>query len=62
MTLKLKDLLDEAFKNISVVQLPKLFKGVKGVSGPERSMEYLEKGVLRTKYELYVNKDGTNKI
>ncbi|MFH1471426.1 MAG: DNA polymerase II large subunit [Nanoarchaeota archaeon] len=61
MTIKLKELLDEAFKNISVVQLPKLFKGVRGVSGPERSMEYLEKGVLRTKYELYVNKDGTTR-
>jgi len=61
MTVKLKELLDQAFNNISVVQLPKLFKGVKGVSGPERSMEYLEKGVLRTKYELYVNKDGTTR-
>ncbi len=60
-TIKLKEILDCAFKNAAIVERPKLFKGVRGVSGPERSMECLEKGVLRTKYELYVNKDGTTR-
>lgn len=60
-TIKINELLDEAFKNMALVQIPKLFKGVRGVSGPDRNMECLEKGVLRTKYELYVNKDGTTR-
>lgn len=34
-------------------------KGVKGTSNKDHSCEYLGKGILRAKYNLNVNKDGT---
>ena len=37
----------------------KLVKGVKGLISKERTIEPLEKGILRAKNELYVFKDGT---
>ncbi len=39
--------------------LPELIKGVRGVSSDEKSMENLAKGILRARYDLQVNKDGT---
>lgn len=57
--INLKELLDKAFENIGAGNRPELFKGVRGVFGKDRSVECLEKGILRTKYDLYVNKDGT---
>lgn len=59
--LNVRELLDIAFKNTHIHQKPDLFKGVRGVSGKERTIEALEKGLLRTKYDLYVNKDGTTR-
>jgi DNA polymerase II large subunit len=40
-------------------EAPLLIKGVRGLSSDEKSMENLAKGVLRAKYDLQVNKDGT---
>lgn len=60
-TINPKRIMDAVFKSLGMEELPKLFKGVRGVSGPERSLERLEKGVLRTQYDLYVNKDGTTR-
>jgi len=40
-------------------EAPLLIKGVRGVSSDSKSMENLAKGVLRAKYDLQVNKDGT---
>ncbi len=34
-------------------------KGVEGLISPQKEPEILEKGVLRAKYRLHVNKDGT---
>lgn len=41
------------------VELPELIKGVRGTSSEEHNIENLIKGILRAKYKLCVNKDGT---
>ena len=38
---------------------PELIKGVRGTSNEDHTPENLIKGILRAKYNLYVNKDGT---
>ncbi|MDP3727843.1 MAG: DNA polymerase II large subunit [bacterium] len=40
-------------------QYPDLIKGVRGMSSVEKIPEHLIKGILRAKYNLGVNKDGT---
>ena len=40
-------------------QLPSVIKGVRGTSNKDHSCEHLGKGILRAKYNLNVNKDGT---
>jgi len=40
-------------------EMPALIKGVRGVSSDEKALEHLCKGILRAKYDLQVNKDGT---
>ena len=39
--------------------VPALVKGVRGLSSSNKSIENLAKGILRAKYDLHVNKDGT---
>ncbi|MCW4053574.1 MAG: DNA polymerase II large subunit [Candidatus Bathyarchaeota archaeon] len=41
------------------VPLPKILKGVKGLTNEDKTPEIIEKGVLRAKYDLSVYKDGT---
>ena len=41
------------------VEMPLLIKGVRGLSSDGKMMENLAKGVLRAKFDLQVNKDGT---
>jgi DNA polymerase II large subunit len=41
------------------VPLPKLLKGVKGLTNEDKTPEIIEKGVLRAKHDLSVYKDGT---
>ncbi|MBW6451211.1 MAG: DNA polymerase II large subunit [DPANN group archaeon] len=62
MKVDIKELVDGAVKNIGMAGLPALFKGVRGLSGKEKDLELLEKGLLRVKYELFVNKDGTTRF
>ncbi|MFH1127333.1 MAG: DNA polymerase II large subunit [archaeon] len=59
--LNLKTMMDNAQKNIDMLVMPELFKSVKGVFGASKNIEPLEKGLLRAKYDLYVNKDGTTR-
>lgn len=40
-------------------EIPSLIKGVRGLSSDKKIPEHLEKGILRAKYGLQVNKDGT---
>ena len=39
--------------------VPVLIKGVRGTSSENHDLENLSKGILRAKYNLCVNKDGT---
>jgi DNA polymerase II large subunit len=41
------------------VEVPALIKGVRGTSSGDHDLELLEKGLLRAKHNLQVNKDGT---
>ena len=41
------------------VSMPKILKGVKGLTNENKTPEILEKGVLRAKHDLSVYKDGT---
>ena len=41
------------------VEVPALIKGVRGMSSEEHQPENLAKGILRSKHNLCVNKDGT---
>ncbi len=43
-------------------EIPLLIKGVRGTSSGEHTMEHLCKGILRAKYGLQVNKDGTIRV
>jgi len=44
---------------LSKSEMPPLIKGVRGVSSENKTMEHLSKGILRAKFNLQVNKDGT---
>jgi DNA polymerase II large subunit len=52
---------DDAVKKmgLSKEEIPSLLKGVRGMSSENKIPEYLGKGILRAKYGLQVNKDGT---
>ena len=56
-----KHYFDSALKKLGLmrVEVPELIKGVRGTSSENHDMEHLEKGILRAKYNLCVNKDGT---
>lgn len=54
-----KELLDEAMENLGIHTPPELLKSPRGVTGRHKHVEPLEKGLIRQKYDLYVNKDGT---
>ena len=41
------------------ITLPKLIKGVAGLTNAKKTPELLEKAILRAKYDVYVFKDGT---
>jgi DNA polymerase II large subunit len=44
---------------LSSNEVPLLVKGVRGVSSENKDVENLAKGILRSKHDLQVNKDGT---
>jgi DNA polymerase II large subunit len=44
---------------IRLEELPAAVKGVRGTSNKDHSCEHLGKGLLRAKYGVHVNKDGT---
>ena len=51
--------LKNALKILDTNSYPELIKGVRGTSSKDHIVEHLSKGILRAKYGLYVNKDGT---
>ncbi len=52
---------DKAVEHLGMTkqEIPLLIKGVRGTSSEGHIMEHLAKGILRAKYNLQVNKDGT---
>jgi len=53
-----RELLDDACTRLGV-SVPKVLKGVKGLTNETKTPEIMEKGVLRVKHDLSVYKDGT---
>ncbi len=54
-----KKLVDDAKQKLGIRNMPELLKSVRGMSGKNKNVEPIEKGLLREKHDLYVNKDGT---
>jgi len=54
-----RKLIDNAMENLGMRNPPELLKSVRGMSGKHKHVEPVEKGLLREKHGLYVNKDGT---
>ena len=59
--LDIKAYMDQSLKQLRLEKsdMPALIKGVRGTSSAEHSIEHLSKGILRAKFGLHVNKDGT---
>lgn len=57
-SVNLKELLENACERLGV-SIPKVLKGVKGLTNESKTPEIIEKGILRAKYDLSVYKDGT---
>jgi DNA polymerase II large subunit len=53
-----RNLLNESCRSLGVT-LPKILRGVKGLTNEDKTPEIIEKGVLRAKHDLSVYKDGT---
>jgi len=51
----------EAIKNMGIKkgEIPDLIKGIRGTSSQSHDVENIAKGILRAKFNLAVNKDGT---
>ncbi len=56
--LDVRKYVNSAIKRIGV-EVPETVKGVRGTTNKDRTPEALEKGILRSLHNLYVNKDGT---
>ena len=59
MSIDIKHYFNSALKHLNVKEVPKLIKGVRGTSNADHTVENLAKGILRSMYDLAVNKDGT---
>ena len=53
-----KNMMDHALENLDM-NMPELLKSVRGMSSKHKHVEPIEKGLLRQKHDLFVNKDGT---
>ena len=53
-----KELLKNACSCLNV-SMPRILKGVKGLTNEDKTPEIIEKGILRAKHDLSVYKDGT---
>ncbi len=49
----------DSMKRLGIGRMPKVLKGVKGLSNRNKRSEMLEKGILRALNEIYIFKDGT---
>lgn len=58
-SIKIYELMEAMKKKLGTRIIPDLIKGVRGTSNKEKVAEHLLKGILRAKYNICVNKDGT---
>ncbi|MBN1645031.1 DNA polymerase II large subunit [Candidatus Woesearchaeota archaeon] len=58
-TIDIQTIFNSCLKKLNMKNYPELIKGVRGTVNKEHTPEHLSKGILRAKYEIYVNKDGT---
>ena len=54
-----RDMMDDAMENLGMKRPPELLKSFRGMTSEHKHVEPIEKGLLRQKYDLYVNKDAT---
>ena len=54
-----REMMDEAMENLGMRQKPDLLKSFRGMTSEHKHVEPIEKGLLRQKHDLYVNKDAT---
>ncbi len=59
--LDIKYYFTKAIERLNQKIYPDLIKGIRGTSNKDHLVEHLAKGVLRAKYNIYVNKDGTTR-
>ncbi len=57
--LNIKELFSSAVKLFGSRAYPDLIKGVRGTSNKDHIPEFLLKGIIRAKHNVFVNKDGT---
>jgi DNA polymerase II large subunit len=60
-TVNFRELIENACNSLGV-SMPKVLKGVKGLTNETKTPEILEKGILRAKHDLSVYKDGTTRF
>jgi DNA polymerase II large subunit len=58
-SVKIRELFNKMLKQLDTKIYPDLIKGVRGTSNKDHTPEYLLKGILRAKHNIFVNKDGT---
>ena len=51
----------KALENLGMQQYPDLIKGVRGTSNKSHIPEHFAKGILRAKYDMPINRDGTTR-
>ncbi len=57
--INIKNIMADCKKKLGTNIVPDLIKGVRGLANKEHIAEHLIKGIIRAKYNLSVNKDGT---
>ena len=57
--IEIKKYFNYCLKKLGMRTYPDLIKGVRGTINKDHTPEYLAKGILRAKHDIFVNKDGT---
>jgi len=57
----IKEIFSQVVKNLKLDVYPDMIKGVRGTSNRNHVPEHLAKGILRAKFDIPVNKDGTTR-
>ncbi len=58
-SIEIEELMENALDNLDMDQPPELLKSFRGMTSEHKHVEPIEKGLLREKHDLYVNKDAT---